>query len=141
MKYTILTLAVAALLSSCASKGTIDQLMGKGPKQSEFSMQVSDHLQDISHGQPYTETSPYIAYGGGIPGGSPACVSHYTGHARRYDYNYRPNSLLGFRVGKKTPYHFVTREMAFGDGTGCWQGGNPPLGFYDNRWNAKLTVW
>lgn len=93
------------------------------------SMHYSDQIQDFSRGVPYDETCPYVPYRV-IAGGSPACVQHYTGHARRYDYAYR-----------KTPYHFTVRELAFADGSGCHQGHNPPLGFYEHMGTAKVTAW
>lgn len=128
----LLSSIFAIALCSCQSL-PIDHLRGMAvyPERSQESMRVSDSLWDKSGHGPYVETSPAAPYvGGDLKGYSPAARTHYTGAAMRKEFK-GPNG---------EPYYLVTREVQWADGTGCWQGCNPPAGYYTSDWRVSVKT-
>lgn len=113
----LLSFAVLSLCA-CVSRSSLDSIRGMNAPRSKESMAVSDQLEAKCKGVPYDEVSPAIPYKV-IPGCSPAAVTHYTGEGHLFAYHYHGQD-----------YRFVTRQTTLYGGA-CWQGTNPPLGWYD----------
>lgn len=108
------------IYSHTGRPGDIDAIRGMNDARSDESMhKYGDKIWSISGKGSYEETSPAI-------GTSPCVKSYYTGSARK--------EYFTGRKGEKR--YQIAREMAFADGTGCWQGHNPGGGYYDHDWTA-----